>query len=216
MLISSISSASNIQLIKNSLISKFKETYPSISINSLQISPMGSFSKNLKDYKMKAIFISKASLKKSHGTFSVLYTNKNEEEKKRFFKYFINAKISVYKSNHRIKKDDHITKDDLTYEEIIFNNIRFIPINQRYLHGYSAKRNINENEIIATKDIKIIPDIKRGQSLEATLYSNGIFVNFTATAMQDGTIGDIIRVKKGNKKSFKAKITSSSSVDIID
>jgi flagella basal body P-ring formation protein FlgA len=200
---------------RNSLINKFKTTYPTMSLNSLHIAPIGSKPRGYEHYKMKTIYISKASLKKSSGTFSVLYTD-GIKERKRFFKYLVDAKIAVYKASQYLKKGTPLDESDLSYEEILFDNIRFTPITKKNIYGYSAKRDIKVGEIITTKDIKIIPDVKRGQSLEATLYSEGVFVNFSVTAMQDGLIGDIIRVKKGTKKSFKARIISPSNVDIVD
>ena len=207
--------ATDMDRMRSSLTTEFKTTYPTMSLNSLHIAPIGSKPRGYESYKMKAIYISRASLKKSSGTFSVLYTN-GTKERKRFFKYLVDAKIAIYKASRYLKKDTPLDESDLSYEEIVFDNIRFTPITQSNIYGYSARRNIKDGEIITTKDIKIIPDVKRGQSLEATLYSSGVFVNFSVTAMQDGVIGDVIRVKKGTKKSFTAKIISASNVDIVD
>ena len=207
--------ATDMDRMRISLINKFKTTYPTMSINSLHIAPIGSKPRGYESYKMKEIYISRASLKKSSGTFSVLYTSATKE-RKRFFKYLVDAKIAVYKANRSLKRGTALDEGDLSYEDKVFDNIRFTPITQNNIYGYSARRNIRDGEIITTKDIKIIPDIKRGQSLDATLYSEGVAVNFSVTAMQDGSVGEVIRVKKAHNKSFKAKITSSSSVDVLD
>ncbi len=207
--------AYNLDRIKSSLIKEFKKTYPSMSILHLYISPISSKPKDFSHYNLKALYISKASLKNNHGTFYLLYRNQ-AKERKIFFKYLLDAKIALYKAAVDIPRNTPLDKSDLVYEESDFKRILFTPIDQSYLYHYITKHKISKGEIITTKDLMSRPDVKRGDELEAFLYSSGVVANFSVKAMQKGRIGDIIRVKKDRSKSFKARITSSTSVEIID
>jgi flagella basal body P-ring formation protein FlgA len=186
-----------------------------MTINHFAIKRLTTLPRDFANYKSRAIYISKASLKSSHGTFYVEYIN-DTKVRKIFYKYQLDAKIALYLANHDLKRGDILDISDVEYKEINFDRIRYEPIDKSYLYGnYLLKRDINQEEIITRKDLKIKPDIKRGQTLDASLYSEGLVVHFSVKAMQNGRIGDLIRVSKDHKKIFKAKIISSSRVEII-
>ena len=201
--------------IRYSIKKRFLSYYPTMSIKHLAIQRLTTLPRGFKNYRQKAIYISKASLKNSHGTFYVEYTN-GVKIRKIFYKYLLDATIKLYKASMDIPKKRELDESYLDFKEVEFKHIRFEPIDDRYLHGYLTKRDIKEGEIITTKDLALKPDIKRGDILNASLYSDGISLNFSVKAMQDGRIGDIIRVNKDHKKIFKARIVSNSSVEIVD
>ena len=201
--------------IRYSIKKKLQSTYPTMQIHHLAIQRLTTLPRGFKNYKQKAIYISKASLKNSHGTFYVEYTN-GVKIRKIFYKFQIDAKISLFVASSDIPRKTEIDESYVDFKEVEFDHISFKPIDERYLHGYLTKRDIKKGAIITTKDLSIKPDIKRGDILNASLYSDGIIVNFSVKAMQDGRIGDIIRVNKDHKKIFKARIVSNSSVEIVD
>jgi len=205
----------NSDRVRVSLIKKFKQHYPNMKIEHLFISPLSTPPRDFESYKMKAIYISQASLHQYKGTFSILYVNKTKE-RRLFYKYLLDAKLSLYKTIRTIKRGEIIDSDNVELSLGKFDSVRFEPINGNYLGNYVAKRDIQEDKIIFKKDLKIIPDIKRGDSIDAILFDSGIEARFNVTAMQDGIIGEIIRVRKKHQKVFKAKVLSKTQVEIIE
>ena len=202
-------------IIKTAIENKFLEIYPTLSISEITIKPLGKMPKKFQNYHIDTIFLSHASLKRNHGTFSILYTN-GKKNKKRFFKFHLNATIGVYISQRNIKRAQPINNNYVFFKEISFKNIPTRPITQQYFYDYESKRNIKEGKIISINDVRRILDIKRGALIDATLHDGSVILTFKVKAIEEGNIGDIIRVKRGHYKKFNALITSKSNVDIIE
>ncbi len=202
-------------IIKIAIKNKFLESYPTLSISQIMIKPLGKTPKNFQNYQIDTIFLSHASLKRNHGTFSILYSN-GKKNKKRFFKFHLDATIGVYISQRNIKRAQALSNNSLFYSEIAFKNLPTNPITEKYLYDYETKRSIKEGKIITVNDVRRILDIKRGTLVDATLYDGAVVLTFKVKAIEEGNIGDIIKVKRGHYKKFNALITSKNSVDIIE
>jgi len=171
--------------------------------------------KKFQNYHIDTIFLSHASLKRNRGTFSILYTN-GKKNKKRFFKFHLNATIGVYISQRNIKRAQPINSNYVSYAEIPFKNIPTPPITQKYFYDYETKRSIKSDKIITINDVRRILDIKRDTLVDATIHDGAVVLTFKVKSIEEGNIGDIIRVKRGHYKKFNALITSKNSVDIIE
>ncbi len=207
--------ASDLEVIRQSLIKKFRATYPTMEISRLYVTPLGHFSKRYNDYRLKAVYISQAALKANHGTFSALYSN-GKKEQKRFYKFLLNATVSLYHANQDIPARIPLEDAMVDLRQTRFKYIRFKPINRHYLTGnYLTKRTLQKGDIITTKVLKIRPLITHGQSVQATLHERGISATFSAKAMQDGAKGEIIRIKRHPNIILKAKVLSEDHVEIL-
>ena len=206
---------SDIQTIQTAIENKFLEYYPTLHIQSFDIKPLGRTPKNFSQYQIEKITISKASLKRSRGTISVLYTSP-KKTKKRFFKFTLDATLPVYISSQYIKKNHPIDAHYLRLEEVPFKNFSSLPIGEQHLYDYESKRSIKEGKILTVHDIRRILDMKRGELVNATIYDENVELNFKVKTMDEGNIGDIISVKRGLYKKLKARIVSKTSVDIIE
>ncbi len=201
--------------IKTAIKNKYLEIYPSLAISSLTIKPLGKMPKKFNNYHIETIYLSNASLKRNHGTFSVLYAN-SKKKKKRFFKFNLDATIGVYLSQRNMKRAQTINTNYVSYQEITFKNFPTLPISEKYFYDYESKRSIKEGKIITINDVRRILDIKRDSIVDATLYDGAVELTFKVKTIEEGNIGDIIKVKRGHYKKFKAQITSKNSVDIIE
>ena len=201
--------------IKTSLQNKFLEYYPALQINDITIKPLGNRIKDRSAYQLEKITISGASLKRNHGTFSVLYQSP-KKKKKRYFKFDIDATLGVYVTRRYLKREHVINADVLEPQQVVFKNFSSMPINEQYFDNYEAKRSIKEGKIITLNDVRLILDIKRGELVDATLHDGSVVLNFKVKAIEEGSIGDIIKVKRGYYKKFRARITSANSVDILE
>ncbi len=202
-------------IIKTAIENKFLEIYPTLSISEVTIKPLGKMPKKFQNYQIDTIFLSHSSLKRNHGTFSILYTN-SKKKKKRFFKFHLDGTIGVYVSQRNIKRAQAINNNYVIYKEIPFKNIPTLPISQKHFYDYESKRSIKEGKIITISDVRRILDIKRGALVDGTLYDGAVVLTFKVKAIEEGHIGDIIKVKRGHYKKFNALITSKNSVDIIE
>ena len=205
----------NLPTLKTTVENKYLELYPTLAISSLTIKPLGRMPKNFTNYQIEKITLSAASLKRNHGTFSVLYTSP-KKKKKRFFKFKLDATIGVYVSHRYIKKDRTIDENYVTFQDVTFEKFRARPIDERYFYNYESKRSIKEGKIITVNDLRRIVDIKRGDTLDATLYDEAVQLTFKVKALEEGNVGDIIKVKRGHYKKFKAQVTSKNTVDILE
>lgn len=201
--------------IKTAIKNKYLEIYPSLAISSLTIKPLGRMPKKFNNYHIETIYLSHASLKRNHGTFSVLYAN-SKKKKKRFFKFNLDATLGVYYSQRALKRDQAINTHYVSYQEIPFKSFPSLPISEKHFYDYESKRSIKEGKIITVHDIRRILDIKRDTIVDATLYDGAVELTFKVKTMEEGNIGDIIKVKRGHYKKFKAQITSKNSVDILE
>ncbi len=203
------------EMIKKAIEDKFLETYPTLSIMNITIKPLSKAPKHFQDYHIETIYLSHASLKRDHGTFSVLYST-SKKKKKRFFKFHLDATIGLYLSQRMMKRAQALTSNYLTYKEIPFKNLPTPPITQDYFNDYETKRTIKAGKIITLHDVRRILDVKRGRLIDATMYDGGVALHFKVKSVEEGNIGDIIKVKRGHYKKFQALITSKNHVDIIE
>lgn len=201
--------------IQTAIQNKFLEYYPNLTIKHLDIKPLGRTPKNFDHYQVEKITISQASLKRNHGTLSVLYSSPTKK-KKRFFKFELDATLPVYISSRYIKKNHPIDENYLTLEEMHFKNFSSKPIDAHYLYDYESKRSIKEGKILTVHDLRRILDMKRGELVDATIYDGNVILTFKVKTIEEGNIGDIIKVKRGHYKKLKAKITSKTTVDIVE
>ena len=56
--------------------------------------------------------------------------------------------------------------------------------------------------------------IRRNSTVSASLENENIFINFTAKALQDGKLNDIITIQKSDGKKFKAIVIGKGKVGI--
>jgi len=193
----------------------YTKKYPTIEIESIRVKQIGKTPRNFDTFKEQEIVLPKPALKRDKSTISVLYSTP-KKDKKIYFKYQIKAKISIYKATNLIPRETPLTLENLHLEKIPFTNIISQPIGKDDLNRYSAKRAIKKNRIITILDIKKSLDIIKNQHVNATIVDEDLKITFQAKALQSGFIGDIIKIKRGKKKIFRAKIVSKNRVEVID
>ena len=192
--------------LKNFLEKKFLSYYPTMSINSITIKPNNKIPKG---YKFKKVYFSKNSLKRENGNFSTIFSD-GKNSKRVFFKYFIDATVQVLLANEDIRRGTPLSREFFTTIPIKFDNFYDRPVVD--LRNLEAKTFIVKGKILTSRMVRKIPDIHRNDEVTAEARDGGIVVDFMVRALEDGRIGEIIRVKRGDKKIFKAKVISSSKV----
>ncbi len=185
-----------------------------MNIENITIKPTSTLIHKLKEYKVSKVAITKDDLRRNKGSILVTFT-KNHKQRKLYYKYSINATINLYVANEHIQKGRIITPNIVNLESIKFKSLYHEPFKAQDFNQYYAKYTIKENKPITYEKLKKNRAIKRNDHVTAIIQDGGVILNFRATALQEGDIGDIINIRKSYKKRFKAQIISNTSVKVL-
>jgi flagella basal body P-ring formation protein FlgA len=133
----------------------------------------------------------------------------------------ITLKLKLFKnvlvSNRTIVKKEYLNINDFEIVEKEVSTLRFAPVDvSSPIDYYRSKLKISENSILQKSMLEKIPDIQIGDRIEAMFINNSVSISFAVTARSEGVIGDLIKIKRDDKKIFKAKIINNSTVKIIE
>ncbi len=192
--------------LKSYLHRKFIAYYPTMTITNITINANNNIPKN---YKLKRVFFQKNSIKRERGNFSAIFGDK-KNEKRIYFKYFIDASVNVLMANFDIRNKTPLERNFFTKISIKFNNFYDKPVIK--LDNIETKTFIQKGKILTSRMVRKIPDIHRNDTITAEARDGRIILDFTVRALEDGRVGEYIRVKRGSKKILKAKVLSSNKV----
>jgi len=185
----------------------YKEHYIDIDIISLHVEPRSYMEDMPDNYTIK---LKKNSYLKRDGVISI----KTQKNKKIFFNYTIEANIKVFISRMKIKKDDELSIVNLRQKRVILDKFRSLPYQEIESGMYQAKHHIPENKIITIKDIADLSLVKRKADVAITMSRDNIDISFSAKALQNGKLNDIIKVQKSNGKIIKVTVTGKNIAEI--
>ena len=203
------------EAVKQALHQKFETIYPTLTIERIEVKPSSGLIKRLHDFQVDKVTITKDNLRRAKG--NVLVTlKKGEKKRKVYFKYQIFADIALYKTNRPIQRGSTITPNDVSLATIPFKTLYHKPLTDDAFYHYVAKQNIKEDRIVTLEKLKRATDIQRNDKVTAVIKDGALALQFQVKALQDGNVGDIIRVRKDYKKQFKARVISNTQVEIIE
>lgn len=133
----------------------------------------------------------------------------------------LTLKLSLYKNvfvaSRAIKKNEVINSNDFKIIEMDVSGLRFPAVKvSKDVEEFRAKFKISENSVLQNSMIEKIPDIMVGDRIEAYFNNNSVNVSFAASARTEGVVGDIIKIKRDDKRIFKARIVNNNIVKIIE
>ncbi len=137
----------------------------------------------------------------------ILSIKDNKTNKQLFFDYQIDALVNVYVTKEKIKRKDELSHKNCTQKQIVLEKFRAFPIQTLPKHSLQIKHQIKKDTIITQRDIQKLRLVRRGSNINVTLRNKNINISFSATAIQNGVYGDIIKVKQSNSKVIKVKVT---------
>lgn len=194
------------QKLKNYLDKKFTSYYPTMTIKKIDIKANNDIPKG---YKLKKVYFPKNSLKRENGNFSAIFSD-GESDKRIYFKYFIDASVQVLLANMDIRSKTPLSMDFFTQIPLKFDNFYDKPVTN--VSKVEAKTFIVRGKILTSRMVRKIPDIHRNDEVTAEARDGSIVLDFPVRALEDGRVGEFIRVKRGNKTILKAKVLSSNKV----
>ena len=185
--------------IKNTIISKYKQTYKNIIIDNVEVHPRSYIST------LPLVYETELRSRDTLNSHGIIYI-KTEDKKKIFFNYKIEAHLSVYETTTKIKRNEKLSFYNLKKVNIKLQRFRALPLQEFKKNSFEAKHNINKNKVVTINDIKGLTLVHRGNMLNIYFKDGNIEVFFSAKALKDGKLNDIIPVKTINKKKLHVKI----------
>jgi flagella basal body P-ring formation protein FlgA len=131
----------------------------------------------------------------------------------------LNLKVfkNVLVCNRELKRNEELSRGDFSVLEKEVSNLRFDPITlESVIEQYRTRVSISENQILQNTMIEKIPDVKIGDRINAIFTNNSVNISFSVTSRSEGIAGEIVRVKRDDKKIFKAKVINNTTVKIIE
>ena len=129
----------------------------------------------------------------------------------KYYFYKIKATIKVFIARKVIRVNETI-KPNVIEKSVNFKSFYSKPLT--YIsEDLIASKIISKNSIINESNTRIKPLILKDENVKVIIKSNNIEIYSTAKALQDGNIGDIIKIEINNKI-FKAKVVDAGVVNI--
>lgn len=172
----------------------YKKNYLDIDINNIIIEPRSYISAIPDNY---SVFLRKNAHLSNTGTLHI----KTDDNKKIFFNYKIDAKISLYVSKQDIKKDEELSNLNTKKALIKLEKMKSNPIENIKKGMFQAKHNIKKMTSLTDRDAVGLNLISRGSKVSVTLKNSSMAISFIAISNKNGKYGESIYVtnKKGNK-----------------
>lgn len=139
---------------------------------------------------------------------------KTPKNRKIFFNYDIDATVWVYFSRNKIKKDVELTSINTVKKSIALDKFMAKPIENLKSRTIQGKRTIKKDRVITSRDIETISLVKKNSYILITLRSEGMFINFSAKALQSGKLNDIISIQKRDGTRLKVRVTGKNKAEI--
>lgn len=185
----------------------YKKNYESIDIKSIHVVPRGYLSSLPKAY---TIHIRDDDFLSHSGVISI----KTDDNKKIFFDYSIIADVQVYITKEVIKKDTNLSPSNTIKKGARLDRFRDKPLQDIYKTSLQAKRHIPKNMVLTIRDVETSDAIKRDATVNVTMNNDGMAIIFSAKALKDAKVNDIINVQNNSGKIFKVRVTGSNTAEI--
>ncbi len=189
-------------LIEKKVREYYKKNYEDITIKSVFVAPRGYLASLPMDY---SIEIKSRDYLSNEGILSI----KTAENKKFFFDYTVVADVTVYRSRDGIKKDTQLTLTNCVKKSIALESFRDKPVQNIGQKQFQAKRHIPKEMILTVRDVEILDVVTRDSMINVNFFQDGMTITFSAKALQDGKVNDIIDVQNSSGKILKARVIGS-------
>ena len=181
------------------------DEYPGISVSDLSISPQNKLPANFKDLVFKNIFLSDQNSQK--GVFRVSFEDVDLSLKSLYFKFSFNAKMPVFIAINSMNTNHILSL--LDYQPTM---IEFSKWPRDALSGLSAatlitKIQIKSGEILTKRQFNAISLVKKGEMLNAVLIEGGVNIIAEVKALEDGNLGDMIKIRTKDNKILEATVS---------
>ncbi|MDO5046815.1 flagellar basal body P-ring formation chaperone FlgA, partial [Campylobacter sp.] len=166
--------------------------------------------KDFASYKFEKLFIN--SLNSQKGSFRATFILPNESVKSLFFRYEFKAKMPILRAGKQISVKHILSVLDYRFDEIEFSEFSKDYFTDIPVSKMISKQNIKAGDILAKRQFQMLSMVKKGDTVQAVLNDGSLNVSIEVKALEDGNLGDVIKVRGRDKKVFYATIISKKQV----
>ena len=197
----------DVSKIKDYIKKYYKQKYPHINIETLDVNSRGYIKTLPTEYTFK---MQSKSYLRNHGTMYI----KSSSNKQIFFNYYIKATLDTYVARVTINKGNELSNLNIKKKSIVFDKFNAMPLLEVKKSTLQSKHRIKEGKLLTSRDIRKLFLVKRGSNVNLFLDSTNMSISFSAKAMQNGCYGDTITVMKSNGKRLKARVVAKHKAEV--
>lgn len=167
---------------------------------------------------VKAKFEYTENISSSIQKLDILFYENNELIRKIEIPFKIKLQREVVVAKRDIPPNSILKDEDLITISREIEDINQIITEISQAIGNLSNRRIAKGEIIQKRDLQKPKVIRRGQTVNIEVISGNVKIYSTGTAIQDGSIGDLIRVRRENenyKSTIEGVVVDENLVQII-
>ena len=193
--------------LKTQLSQMLQERYPSIQIENITITPRGYLSSLNKE--VRGVFDDHF-YQRSTGTFYIL----NPQGLRHYLDYSVYATISVLHTTQKITRRERLSGFNTLLKPIPFTSFKDKPLTTLPDQPSRYRSNLKQGQLLTLRNIETIPFVLKNEKVVVEVRSDGVMVEFGATATQEGSLYDIITIQKSDGKRAKAKVIGENRVEL--
>jgi len=145
---------------------------------------------------------------------SSLQLNADKLDTRLFIRYTIDATLKVFKASHNLNRGKILSYVDLKYKNEPFKRFTDLPLRTLGKTSLRLKKRLPKGKIVYQRDVETLPSVIKNKAVYVRFSNGNVHVEFQATSLQDGRIGDIISIQKKDKTRLKAKVIGRNQVEI--
>lgn len=194
--------------IKNQLESKLIEKYPDITIDEIIITPRGylpSLPKNTKGYFDERFYLN------SEGTLYII----DASGLRRYLDYNVHATLAVLHTSQGVTRKEKLNGFNTVLKPIPFKTFKDAPLTQLPDKLSRYRSNLKANQLLTLRQIETMPLVMKNEKVIVEVKNDSVIVEFGATAVQEGSLYDIITIQKSDGKRVKAKVIGENRVELL-
>ncbi len=193
--------------IKQSIVKYYTQKYKTLVIKKINIMPRSYIESLPDDY---VVHIPRNRHLSNKATLYIKTLN----NRKIFFDYEILADLTIYMTKTKIKRDVEFSPMNTVKKRVLLEKFRAMPIEDLADRQLQSKVNMRKNRIITVRDAEGLSLIKRNNIVSVSLNNKNIYITFTAKALQDGKLNDIITVQKSDGKRIRVRVTAHNKAEV--
>lgn len=193
--------------LKAQLTMMLQEHYPSIQIEDITITPRGYLSTLHKE--TRGIFDDHF-YQRSTGTFYIL----DPQGLRHYLDYSVRATINVLHTTQKITRRERLSGFNTLLKPIPFTSFKDKPLTALPDQISRFRSNLKPGQLLTLRNIETIPFVLKNEKVVVEVRSDGVIVEFGATATQEGSLYDIITIQKSDGKRAKAKVIGENRVEL--
>jgi flagella basal body P-ring formation protein FlgA len=202
--------------IAGEILRLFEEKYPCIEADFPSVKASSALPHDFKTYEIKEIILSSNDYRNARGSFQVIFTTPTSRDKKLYFRFKLDAKINVFKAKHNLHNDKILSTNDYEMVQVTLDKLPSEAITCSVPDKLMTKNYLRADSILTMQRFEYKKDVLRGANVRAFVRDGMLVIGTSAHVLQDGNIGDVVKIKTEEGKLLNAKLISSNKAIILE